>query len=125
MLEVHDPANCSKVLPDLVGLSVFTYGSHYCSVDNRHHATTLACGYFNSGIRVFDIRDPYHPKELAYFNAPVHPAPGGGAGSNYAMSAPAFDSQRGQIWYSDGNDGFYVVRVTNGAWPFPPTVGAP
>jgi hypothetical protein len=70
MLETHDPANCSKVLPDLAGLSTFTYGSHYCSVDNRHNATTLACGYFNSGIRVFDIRDPLRPKEIAYFNPP-------------------------------------------------------
>jgi hypothetical protein len=64
----HDPANCSKVLPDLVGLSIFTYGSHYCSVDNKGKATTLACGYFNSGIRVFDIRDPTQPKEIAYYN---------------------------------------------------------
>jgi len=64
-LEVHNPANCAAVLPDLVGLGIFTYGSHYCSVDNKHHATTLACGYFNSGIRVFDIRNPRHPKEIA------------------------------------------------------------
>ena len=70
MLETHDPANCDKVLPDLAGLSSFTYGSHYCSVDNRHNATTLACGYFNSGIRVFDIRDPVRPKEIAYYNPP-------------------------------------------------------
>ncbi len=67
-LETHNPANCAKVLPDLVGLSIFTYGSHYCSVDNIHHATTLACGYFNSGIRVFDIRNPRRPKEIAYYN---------------------------------------------------------
>ena len=58
MLETHDPANCALVAPDIVGLSIFTYGSHYCSVDNKNKATTLACGYFNSGIRVFDIRDP-------------------------------------------------------------------
>jgi len=67
-LEVHNPANCAKVLPDLVGLTTFTYGSHYCSVDNKHRATTLACGYFNSGIRVFDIRNPRRPKEIAYYN---------------------------------------------------------
>jgi hypothetical protein len=41
------------------------------------------------------------------------------------MSAPAFDPQRGQIWYSDGNDGFFAVRVTNGAWPFARTLGSP
>src|SRR5262249_1256330 len=66
MLETHDPANCDKVLPDLTGLAIFTYGSHYCSVDNIHKATTLACGYFNSGVRVFDIRDPIRPREIAY-----------------------------------------------------------
>ena len=67
-LEIHNPANCAKVLPDIAGLSIFTYGSHYCSVDNKHHATTLACGYFNAGTRVFDIRNPRRPKEIAYYN---------------------------------------------------------
>ena len=28
MLETHDPANCDKVLPDIVGLTTFPYGSH-------------------------------------------------------------------------------------------------
>src|SRR5262249_26292602 len=67
-LETHDPANCAAVTADLVGLGGFTYGSHYCSVDNKQDATTLACGYFNSGIRVFDIRNPRHPREIAYYN---------------------------------------------------------
>jgi hypothetical protein len=35
------------------------------------------------------------------------------------MSAPAFDTGTGQIWYTDGNDGFYALQVTNRAWPFP------
>src|ERR1700681_334349 len=87
MLETHDPANCAKVLPDLVGLSSFTYGSHYCSVDNRHNATTLACGYFNSGIRVFDIRDPVRPKEIAYYNPPGTTS--GSPGSNHFARLPA------------------------------------
>jgi hypothetical protein len=34
------------------------------------------------------------------------------------MSAPAFVPQRGEVWYSDGNSGFYALKVTNGAWPF-------
>ena len=68
ILEMNSPANCEQVLPDVVGLAIFTYGTHYCSVDNRENTTTLACDEFNSGIRVFDIRDPARPKEIAYYN---------------------------------------------------------
>src|SRR2546425_2440516 len=112
-LEVHNPDNCAQVLPDLVGLSIFTYGSHYCSVDNRHHATTLACGYFNSGLRVFDIRDPVRPKEIAYFNPPGtttaspgsnHNAfPGGwvAGGPDWCSAQVHLDHARGTLWRSE------------------------
>src|SRR5262249_46436577 len=78
LLEVHDPVNCDRVLPDLAGVLIQGYGSHYCSVDNRSKATTLACGYFNAGIRVFDIRDPIRPREIAYYNpaGSTSPSPG-------------------------------------------------
>ena len=73
-----------------------------------------------SGLRVFDIRDPHHPREIAYFNAPVSPRiiPPAGvvpAPSNWAMSSPSFVSERNEIWYSDGLSGFYAVRVTGAA----------
>ncbi len=78
-----------------------------------------------SGLRIFDIRDPRHPHEIGYFNAPISErlTPAGFESSNYAMSRPAFDRQRGDIWYSDGFQGFYVVHVTNGMWPFPKCKG--
>ena len=102
------------------------YAAHYCAVPQEDDPGIVACSFILSGLRVFDIRDPYHPREIAYFNAPVHPGTGGAAGSNYAMSAPAFDSQTGQIWYTDGNDGFYALQVTNAVWPFDATsTGAP
>src|SRR3954451_12436385 len=65
---------------------------------------------------VFDIRDPLHPKELAYANFPVvtHPSP---EPPSWAASAPAFVPERGEIWYSDGFSGFYAVRFLNGVWP--------
>ena len=30
------------------------------------------------------------------------------------MSQPAWDVARRSVWYSDGNSGFYDVRLTNG-----------
>ena len=73
-----------------------------------------------SGLRVFDIRDPRNPREIAYFNAPVTPRIVPAAGidpppSNWAMSSPSFVPERGEIWYSDGLSGFYAVRLTGSA----------
>jgi hypothetical protein len=91
------------------------YASHYCAVPRRIDPGIVACSFILSGLRVFDIHDPLHPKEIAYFNAPVH-----NAGGNDSLSAPAFDPEHGDIWYSDGNEGFFVVRLTPSAlkyWP--------
>jgi hypothetical protein len=37
--------------------------------------------------------------------------------SNYAMASPSFVPERREIWFTDTYSGFYVVRLTNGAWP--------
>ena len=129
-LETHDPANCAQVLPDLVGLSTFTYGSHYCSVDNREKTTTLACGYFNSGIRVFDIRDPAHPKEIAYFNPPgtTTPSPGSNhvsiaqwrpGGPDWCSAQVHLNAATGTLWTTCQDNGLLTLKFTHGAWPFP------
>jgi hypothetical protein len=36
------------------------------------------------------------------------------------MSAPTFVPERGEVWYADGNSGFYALRLTNDVWPFKP-----
>lgn len=130
MLETHDPANCAKVLPDVVGLLIFTYGSHYCSVDNKDHATTLACGYFNSGIRIFDIRDPLRPKEIAYYNPPGTTTPTSGSNHNRAGGWVAggpdwcsaqvhLDAKRGTVWSTCQDNGVVMLKFREGVWPFP------
>ena len=48
-----------------------------------------------------------------------------GERSNYAMSGPDFAPSRGEVWYTDGNSGFYDVRLDKGVWPFPAGSGAP
>jgi hypothetical protein len=47
------------------------YAAHYCAVPQRTDPTIVACSFIVSGLRVFDIKDPVHPKEIAYFNGPV------------------------------------------------------
>ena len=133
-LEIHNPANCDKIQPDLAGLSIFTYGSHYCSVDNKHHATTLACGYFNSGIRVFDIRNPRRPKEIAYYNpagaTTVSPGSNHVIANNFVKGGPDWCSaqthlhiserhgREATLWTTCQDNGLLMLRFENGVWPF-------
>jgi hypothetical protein len=93
------------------------YQGHYCSLPSRVNPRIVACSFIMSGLRVFDIHKPARPREIAYFNKPLMP----GTGTNpakagaFAMSAPAYDQASGDIWYTDGNTGFYVVRLTKAA----------
>ena len=122
-LEVHQPQNFGKLQDDPgVNNPVQGYAGHYCNVPTRVDPEIVACSFILSGLRVFDIRDPHNPKEIAYYNAPVDPrvVPEGGVSpppSNWAMSSPSFVPERREIWYTDGLSGFYSVRVTNGRWP--------
>ena len=118
-LEVHQPENRAQLTGD-PGMNnpVAGYAGHYCSVPQREEPGIVACSFILSGMRVFDIRDPHHPKELAYFNAPPTQGFTNFGASSFAMSAPAFAPERGEIWYTDGNSGFYALRLTNDTWPF-------
>jgi hypothetical protein len=123
-LEVNQPGNRAKVMGDPGTTNpIAGYAGHYCAVPQRTDPGIVACSFILSGLRVFDIRDPLHPKEIAYFNPP------GDFGSSpektsFAMSAPAFAPERGEIWYADGNTGVYALRVTNGVWPFATTAAS-
>jgi hypothetical protein len=89
------------------------YQGHYCSLPSRVDPNIIACSFIMSGLRVFNIVNPAKPVEVAYFNKPViegtqaNPQKAG----SFAMSAPAYDEATNDIWYSDGNSGFYVVRL--------------
>ena len=93
------------------------YSAHYCNVPTRKDPGLLACAMAASGMRLFDIRDPLHPREVGYANEPAlgddgDPADKGG----WALSSPAFVPERREIWWSDTASGFYVTRVSPQAW---------
>jgi len=75
----------------------------------------VACSFIASGLRIFDIHDPVHPKEVGYFNGPVTSKGTPAKAGNFAMSAPAFVPARHEVWYTDGNSGFYVIKLTGAA----------
>ncbi len=140
-LEVSDPANCSALLaetpPDAPGTAPGTnlppesgttnYSGERCVADNPNNAKMLACSFQNAALRVFDVRDPHHPKEIAYWKPPavrteVRPASGSWAPgvdrtvdkiAGWARWVKGKGHDKLQLWtVSDGN-GFQVLRFTD------------
>jgi len=134
-LQVNDPANCSTVVTEQNAPFSLMYSAHYCTADNPQHTTAIACGWISSGVRVFDGRDPMHPREIAYYNPPArldaNSIRGGapyydvlvGLRTKDSVSTQirwAHDPQTGapELWFMSGENGFQVVKFTNGVYPF-------
>ena len=73
MLEVHDPKTCTKFLaePPEVGGGNLDYSTERCAVDPPIKPTLATCGSRGTGTRVYDILDPLHPAEIAYWKGPA------------------------------------------------------
>lgn len=70
-LEIQRPEHASIRAVDTAGNGFFGYEAHYCDVDRRENPRLLACGFMQSGVRVFDVRNPARPREVAYYNPPA------------------------------------------------------
>jgi hypothetical protein len=95
----------------------------HCAVDDKNETTAVACGYFESGIRVFDVRDPLRPREIAYFNPPSVSTPSPGSQNNRTAatgradhcSAPYTSTRRRVMLYTTCQDnGYLALKFTNG-----------
>jgi hypothetical protein len=123
MLDVNNPANCARVLNDPLNVSGYAgYSSTFCAADNPRSAKLLACGYYEAGLRVFDIRDPSRPREIAYYKPPARGKdflPGSGFGrinaerTADAVILPYFRPERHEIWFISHDNGFQIVRFTD------------
>ena len=73
-LDVHQPEGFDAQAGDPGAQNPLQgYAGHYCNVPRRDDPGIVACSMILSGLRVFDIRDPHNPREIAYYNAPVGP----------------------------------------------------
>lgn len=72
----------------------------YHLIDNPENAHFAAVNFGDAGLRIFDIRQPSSPSEVAYFNH--GPLVHGGIGY--------YDSSRGLI-YAAGETGFWILEV--------------
>ena len=75
----------------------------------------LYCCYFHAGLRIYDIDNPFVPKEIAYFIPPnptsikfdcKYPGP------MIAITEDCVVDKRGNIFMDTFHDGLYVVRAT-------------
>ena len=68
-LQVSDNSSCPVLLndPPDVGAGIPAYNEERCVPNRYNNPTMLACGFQNAGLRVFDIRDLEHPREIAYY----------------------------------------------------------
>jgi hypothetical protein len=126
--------------PPDVGGRIPTYNAERCTADRQNNPRMLACGLWAAGVRVFDIRDILHPKEIAYYKPPApRTAFLPGSGSWAPGRDSTFDKVAGymrfherahakehanehakkergrdlELWFvSDGN-GFQILRFTD------------
>lgn len=126
-LEVNEQSSCSKIVPG-EGL----YSIHYGGLDDARDTTTAFYTWYTGGLRVFDVRDPAKPKEIAYYHPPgkdktvlgaLGATPIASGGLAAFDSRPAWDSatsdvryrpETGQIWVVSIGQGFQILEPTGG-----------
>jgi hypothetical protein len=103
------------------------FGSHSSNEDMRplYYGKLTFITFFNAGVRVLDIRDPYNPKEVGYFIPPITRATQprcGVIGGQQRCSNAVIQSNnaevddRGYIYIADrANTGLHIVELTGEA----------
>lgn len=94
-----------------------SYGLHYNAVvDDAWGSVALGMfSFMGSGVRIVDLRDPTHPREVAYFHPGATDAPsplGPLAGkTDSCMSINSFVPETGHIWFTC-RSGFYIAELS-------------
>jgi hypothetical protein len=102
--EAQDPKNCKAEGQPAGGAFAFGIGTHYCNVDRVDNPRLLSCGEWDAGVRVFDIRNPWRPKEVAYFDTPTANVPG----------LTRIYVEKRELWVAVTPGTFYVLKFPAG-----------
>jgi hypothetical protein len=105
-LAINDPANCATAIADGEDASV-----RYHDVDSEERTTFVMASMWNAGLRIFNVRQPLHPKEVAYFNAGMYLQLFDSGVLDKAWGHVRYDARTGQIWFSTQSGGFWVVEL--------------
>ena len=102
------------------------FGTHSSneSFNPIYYGKIVFLAYFNAGVRAVDIRDPFHPREVAYFIPAVTPKTdkrcvkvGGVDECKVAIQTNNVDvDDRGYVYLADrANTGLHIVELTGPA----------
>ena len=105
-LRINDPESCPTQVNDGTDDSV-----HYHDVDNAKDTHFVMASMWIAGIRVFDVRNPSQPTEVAYFNSADIAPRGQAAKLDHVWGHTHYDAKRGNVWFASASGGFYVVRI--------------
>ncbi|MCC7416878.1 MAG: hypothetical protein IT176_07010 [Acidobacteria bacterium] len=96
------------------------YGAHYLGVDDRHNASLVFFSWYSSGLRAWDIRDPYLPREIGYY------IPGARTDTklavsdsypnnkvDYVYSFIRYRPETGHIWFNSLFNGFMIAELVD------------
>jgi LVIVD repeat-containing protein len=104
-LEINNPENCPAQIASEVSASV-----HYHDVDDAKDTTFVMASMWNSGVRLFDVRKPARPVEVAYFN-PGDVDPTDGVTLDHAWGHIRWVPETGHVWFATSAGGFWVVEI--------------
>ncbi|MCU1600693.1 MAG: hypothetical protein JWO22_1402 [Frankiales bacterium] len=118
-LQINQLPNCAASRSDTTN-DLLLYMSHYISVDNPANASLVFFTWYSSGLRVFDIHDPFHPREVAYLNVPVGQE--ASVSHDSATTYVRYLPRSGQVWFGTGIRGFVVAELAPNLRPAGPGV---
>jgi hypothetical protein len=105
-LDINDPEHCLDQLASGVRTGV-----HYQDVDDASDTTFVMASMWNAGVRIFDVRSPERPVEVAYFNPGVVTTADGAKELDQAWGHVRYVPEDHQIWFATASGGFWVVEL--------------